>query len=155
MKTLLALLLAVFTLLGILDAGYITYEKFSGLVPPCHTLFKCGQVLNSSWASVGGIPLSVLGLLFYGVFFGLSLAFYFGHKKIQFFKLKIPTEKLLVAQGILGVCFSMYLVFIMGVVLHAWCLYCLLSALNCFILFIISSAIYFLTKKESLYEMHV
>jgi uncharacterized membrane protein len=111
--------------------------------------------LNSSWSSLGGVPLSLLGVFFYGVFFCLSLTFYFGKKKFTIFDIELPIEIALLVQGIFGLCFSLYLVFIMGVVLHAWCLYCLLSALNCLILFIISSAIYFMYKKEMSYEVYV
>lgn len=154
MKTFLSLLLVIFTFLGILDASYITYEKLNGIIPPCSTYFKCGDVLNSSWASVGPIPLAFLGLLFYSLFFMMSLVYYFGKKEIRLFDWRIRLETFLALQGIFGAGFSLYLLFIMGVILKAWCLYCLLSAMICIILFVVSLTVYLLTKKEKYHEMH-
>lgn len=148
MKTILSLLLIVFTFLGILDASYITYEKLNGIIPPCTSYFKCGDVLNSSWASIGPIPLSLLGVFFYGLFFVMSLLFYFGKKEVRLFVMKMRIETFLALQGIFGAGFSLYLLFVMGVILKAWCLYCLLSALTCIILFALSSTVYLLAKKE-------
>ncbi len=154
MKTLLSLLLVIFTFLGILDASYITYEKLNGIIPPCTPYFKCGEVLNSSWASVGPIPLSALGVLFYSLFFVMSLLFYFGKKEVRLFRFHIRIETFLFLQGIFGAGFSLYLLFIMGVILKAWCLYCLLSAMICIILFVVSSTVYLLAKKEKYDEKH-
>lgn len=148
MKTLLSLLLIVFTFLGILDAGYITYEKLNGIIPPCSTYFKCGDVLNSSWASIGPVPLAFLGFLFYSLFFAMSLFLYFGKKEIRLLSFRMRIETFLALQGIFGAGFSLYLLFVMGVILKAWCLYCLLSALICIILFALSSTVYLLAKRE-------
>ena len=152
MKTFLSLLLVIFTFLGILDAGYITYEKLNGIVPPCNPYFKCGDVLNSSWASVGPIPLSALGVLFYSLFFVMSVLYYFGKKEVQLFNFNMRIETFLALQGIFGAAFSLYLLFIMGVILKAWCLYCLLSAMICIILFMVSSTVYLVAKKEKYNE---
>ncbi len=152
MKTFLSLLLVIFTFLGILDASYITYEKLNGIIPPCSTYFKCGDVLNSSWASVGPIPLSALGVLFYSLFFVMSVLYYFGKKEVQLFNFNMRIETFLALQGIFGAAFSLYLLFIMGVILKAWCLYCLLSAMICIILFMVSSTVYLVAKKEKYNE---
>jgi uncharacterized membrane protein len=137
--TFLSLCLVVFSLLGIVDASYITYEKFSGRIPPCSIHFKCTQVLESKWANIGPIPLSLLGVCFYSLFLVVSISFLLGKRKASFF---------LALFGVFGLLFSLYLVFIMGVVLKAWCFYCLLSAVNCVILFGVSSVLYLLTKRR-------
>jgi len=155
MKTFLSLLLVIFTFLGVLDASYITYEKLNGVIPPCTPYFKCGDVLNSSWASIGPIPLSAFGVLFYSLFFVMSLVFYFGKKEVRLFTFRMRVETFLVLQGIFGAAFSLYLLFIMGVILKAWCLYCLLSAMICMILFVVSSTVYLLSKKERCNEKHL
>jgi uncharacterized membrane protein len=148
MKTLLSLLLVVLTFLGILDAGYISYEKWSGRIPPCNLHFQCGTVLNSEWANIGPFPLAALGLLFYGVFFGLSLLWFFEKKHFTIFGKPIPTQSILLAQGTFGIFFSAYLIYIMAVVLHAWCFYCLISASICTLLFITTDLIYFIEGKK-------
>ncbi len=148
MKIILSLLLVVFTFLGILDSSYITYEKMSGQVPQCNKYFKCGVVLNSQWASVGPIPLALFGTFFYTFFFCMSVMFFLEKKELHLLGRIIPTKKVLAMLGIFGGMFSLYLIFIMGVILHAWCLYCLLSASICLILSLVSSSLYFLTSKE-------
>jgi uncharacterized membrane protein len=135
-KVFLSLAIIVFSLIGIVDAGYITYEKFLGQIPPCQTAFKCETVLTSKWANIGPIPLSVLGIVFYSAMLLLGIANYLELPELKLGKKKIEVVHLLALLGVFGFLFSMYLVFLMGVILHAWCLYCLISAANCVILFI-------------------
>ena len=150
MKTFLSLLLVVFTFLGIFDAAYISYEKLSGNIPPCNMYFKCDVVLNSSWSSVGPIPLATLGLLFYSLFFLTSILFFLGKDTVHVLHYQVQTKTVLAFLGAFGAMFSLYLLFVMGILLKAWCLYCLLSACTCLILFIISAVVYLLGKKEKL-----
>jgi uncharacterized membrane protein len=149
MKTLLSLFLVILTIFGVLDASYISYEKITGVIPPCTVQFKCGQVLSSPWANIGPIPLAVIGLLFYSLFFILSVSFYLGRKEIMISNFRIKIEKALALQGTFGAVFSLYLLFVMGVILKAWCVYCLLSAVTCIMLFLVSSTLYFISSKEN------
>lgn len=155
MKKFLSLALIVFSILGIFDASYLTYEKINGYVPPCTAHFQCGQVLNSLWATIGPVPISILGFIFYATFLGLSIWLFLEKRYLPFLGIKLDTEKLLVLLGVVGVSFSVYFVFLMGVVIKAWCFYCLLSALTSSILFLLSSSMYFLTRKEKKHEMHI
>ena len=65
MKQILSILLVFFALAGIADAGFITYEKIRGVLPPCGNGLDCGAVLNSPWANIGPIPLAAVGVVFY------------------------------------------------------------------------------------------
>ncbi len=135
MKTFLSTLLVILPLLGIADAGYLTYEKLSGRTPPCSTSSDCGAVLNSPYASIGPVPLSVMGLAFYTLLFLLTssnlLEIDIGEKigeKIGWKLHHLKTIDLLLMLSTFAVFFSGYLVFLMAVVIQAWCQYCLLSA---------------------------
>src|SRR5579859_7688993 len=130
MKTFLSLLLVVCGLLGIFDAGYLTYNEFTGLVPPCRPPFACDTVLKSAWSHVGPIPLSVFGLLFYATIFLLSVLAILELKKLTIGKYSVSLPALIALLGVFGAGFSLYLIFVMGIILEAWCLYCLLSATN-------------------------
>jgi uncharacterized membrane protein len=134
--------LVVFALLGLIDATYITYEKLSGLIPPCSAHFQCETVLTSSWSSIGPVPLSVLGMFFYLSFLIVAIVHYVfpANRKL--------TPLLLFILGIIGSLFSFFLIFLMGKILHAWCAYCLLSALNCQVLFLLSSAVFAQSHKK-------
>jgi uncharacterized membrane protein len=77
----------------------------------------------------------MFGLLFYIVMLGLASALLLEINSINLLKRQIAVPTLLLIWGTFGALFSGYLVFIMGVVLQAWCLYCLISAINCVVLF--------------------
>src|SRR5476651_2042127 len=56
------------SLLGVIDAAYLTYEHYSGVIPPCGVggfFNDCGKVLTSVYATPFGIPLALLGFFFY------------------------------------------------------------------------------------------
>ncbi len=153
MKTLLALLLVVVSIVGIADAGYITYEKtIMGVTPPCGEGFDCGTVLDSPWASIGPIPLSVIGMFFYLTVFIFAILYFMeieinpavrkAAAKLSLGALNpirfLSTFEALQILTTIGFLFSLYLVFIMGVVIKAWCTYCTISAISSSTLFIIT-----------------
>ncbi len=150
-KTLFALLLVACSILGIFDAGYITYTKVTGQLPPCHPPFACGVVLRSSWAYIGPVPLSVLGLSFYAVMFSLSAAAVLEVSKVTLGKHIFSLPFLILMLGIGGAIFSLYLIFVMGVILKAWCFYCLISAINCMMIAILSV----LHERKATYALHI
>src|ERR1700680_325107 len=49
-------------LLGIADAGYLTYVHYAGLKVLCLSSGGCETVQASRWAKLDGIPVAVLGL---------------------------------------------------------------------------------------------
>lgn len=135
-KTLINLGFVVVSLLGILDAGYISYSTFSNTLPPCRPPFVCAEVLESPWAYIGGVPLSALGLLFYSTVFILAVLNY-----LQI-KVSVPVLKTipntLRALAIFGFLFSLYLMSLMAFIIDGWCLYCLISAITSITLFVLS-----------------
>ncbi len=136
MHRILSLLVPVLALLGVLDASYITYEKFSGVIPPCLPGFACAQVLQSPWASIGPVPLSLLGVLFYTTVLVVSSAVFLGFSQIKIGEVPLSLtmlERLLTRFGAL---FSLYLVSIMAFLIQGWCLWCLISACICALLFL-------------------
>src|SRR5579859_2771296 len=102
MKTFLALLLVICGILGIFDAGYITYNEFSGQIPPCRPPFACDTVLKSAWSHVGPVPLSVFGLFFYATIFLLSVLAVLEVKKLTIGKHTFFLPFLIALLGILG-----------------------------------------------------
>lgn len=156
MKTALALCFIIFSLVGIADSSFITYEKFAGIIPECGPGFDCGAVLNSKWSSIGPIPLSLLGLLYYLTVFSLGVLLVLEIDiqkplnqlcdKLKFSKKNIlrtiTTAEALFLVTTFGALFSMYLVVLMAFVIGAWCKYCVISAGSSALLFI-TSIIYF------------
>ena len=163
LKTLITLLIIIFSILGIFDSGYITYEKTIGKVPSCRPGFACAKVLESPWAYIGPLPLSACGLIYYFAIFSVSSLYLLEYdlKKVTYkiFKKwpnkytkqikKYDTRQWLMKLTTFGFLFSLYLVSIMAFIIEGWCLYCLLSALTCFILLILNLSLWHITKYES------
>lgn len=119
----------ILSLIGILDAGYLTWEHYSGFIPPCGTgLFSdCGAVLTSPYAVWFGVPLALIGFIFYVIEFVLA-----------FLALRYRwARQLLVITTFGGLIFSAYFVFLMVVIIQSLCLYCFVSALVSTALFVV------------------
>jgi uncharacterized membrane protein len=57
--------IVVLCLLGIADAGYLTYVHYAGLKVACLASGGCETVQASKYAKLAGIPVSMLGLIGY------------------------------------------------------------------------------------------
>lgn len=124
--------LAFLGIAGVIDAGYLTYEHYASTLPPCSTniFVDCGKVLHSSYAIIFGVPMSLLGLIYYlTILVFVYLAFI---KKIDIFK------KLIILLSLSGFIFSLYLVYLQLIVIKSICLYCMVSALTSTSLFVVS-----------------
>lgn len=124
--------------LGLIETSYLTYMKVAG-----NDIFcpldggSCGDVLNSSYASVFGLPLSLIGMAGYGVaaFLALQLSkrnklFGINEDKIRWIFMGI-TSSMTAA--------SAYFMYLLTVKLEgASCAYCVTSALLSLSLLLIS-----------------
>lgn len=87
--------------------------------------FSCDIVNRSEYSSIIGIPVAAIGVGGYAVLFVLS----------TFRKSRIETPKQLLAAGIAGLAFALYLTYIEAYVLTTWCILCLMSL---FLIFLIT-----------------
>ncbi|HYD35773.1 MAG TPA: vitamin K epoxide reductase family protein [Vitreimonas sp.] len=142
MKVFLSLALIVFSIVGLADSSYITYEELSGHIPVCGAGFDCGQVLNSPWAWIGPMPLSALGMVYYATVLCLAIAYFlewdWGQLVANRTGWLIPSERWLLLLTSTGFLFSLFLIGLMAWVIEAWCLFCLFSAASSTALFIVS-----------------
>ena len=129
MKIRLPLVVLGFLLLtGVVDATLLTIEHYKYLQPqpfilPCsvNSVIDCGKVLQSPYATIFGIPLAVLGLLYYGVITILLITLIQFRKQVLFFFLFSLTA--------VGVLFSGYLLYVQAALINRFCVYCLISGL--------------------------
>ncbi len=124
----LAPLLAIFSFTGFLNAAFLTIEHYSGKVPPCAIFTGCDTVTTSQYATILGIPVALLGTIYYLSVLVLVVA-YWDSKKPKF----INAASLITVLGFLA---SVYFVSIQLFVLKAICLYCVISAIDSTILFL-------------------
>ena len=109
-------------LVGFADSAYLTAEHVRGVVPPCTVLKGCEAVLASSFSSIGVVPVSLVGVLFYGAMIVL-LVMYLDSWDRQI----LHRASWLSVAGFLG---TLYFVFVQAFILHSFCQYCMLSALT-------------------------
>ena len=124
-----AYLFLLVSLLGFLDASYLTIEHYRGVVPPCAIVDGCETVTTSAYSVLFGIPVALLGAVYYLLITVLSVLYIDTTKELAL--------KTLSRLTILGLLASAYFIYIQGFVLHAWCIYCLGSATTSTLLFII------------------
>jgi uncharacterized membrane protein len=127
------ILLVVIAVIGFADSTYLTIEHFRNVIPPC-TTDGCETVLTSVYSTIVGVPVSVLGSLYYLAILVLLVA-YLDSKKEKALRIAMVGTTL-------GFIMSAYFFIIQAFVLHAFCQYCLLSALTSTILFVTSVFIF-------------
>lgn len=114
--------------LGLLDSGFLTYQHYNRDPFSCPLFGGCEEVTSSIYSEIFGIPIALLGALYYATIFLLSLYAYLKEDKRAIHLASIFTFA--------GVLCSAYLVYIMFFVIDAVCFYCLISAISSTLLFI-------------------
>lgn len=123
-------MLFVAAIIGFADATYLTAQHIRGVIPPCVVLNNCELVLTSKYALVGPVPVAALGLLYYGTFVVLLIAYVdIRNKRILHWACWLASA---------GMLASLYFVFVQVFILQALCPYCLLSTLMTLLLFLVS-----------------
>ncbi|MEK7095445.1 MAG: vitamin K epoxide reductase family protein [Patescibacteria group bacterium] len=121
--------LLIVALLGFIDATYLTIEHFQNNIPPC-TTDGCEKVLTSSYSEVIGIPVALLGSIYYFTILVLLIAYFDSKKEIL-----LRLTMLLTPLGFLA---SLYFFILQAAVINAFCQYCLVSAVTSTVLFVFS-----------------
>lgn len=133
--------------LGFLDAAFLTIQHYSRDPFACPLFGGCEQVTTSIYSEVFGVPVALLGTLYYALIFILTLISYLTDNKKLFFQLS--------HLSIAGLLSSMYLVFIMVGVLGALCFYCLISATTSTLLFVLFIVNWLSWKRQRLQSVSV
>lgn len=134
-------LIAAIAAAGALETAFLTVAEFTGSAAAVCPTSGCEQVLNSPYAKVFGIPLTLFGFLAYtamAVMAAAPLAVNPSNQKELRSKLENITWPLLFAGGTAMVIFSSYLMYLLIVVIKAFCPYCLASALFSLALFVLT-----------------
>lgn len=123
-----AVVAALLSLVGLIDALYLTIEHVTGQSVRCTVTGGCSEVLSSSYATVGPIPLAALGAIAYFTVFSLATLAAFGYTSAR---------RLLAALVVLMFLTSLWLLYVQAFVIEHFCQYCLLSAAVTFTLTVI------------------
>ena len=125
--------LPILGLLGMTISAYLAYVHLFNIKPICLPGTDCETVLASPYARFLGIPLGFWGLAMYALLTGLGLLLLRGGSR----------DKGLIILGIFGTAlggflYSLYLIYLEIFTIHAFCMWCLFSAIVITIIFVLS-----------------
>jgi uncharacterized membrane protein len=124
-RNILYIVVAIVSLAGLADAGYLTLQALTGETTVCGGSPDCFRVLGSSYAKVAGIPVAAFGLLAYFSVFSFATFAAFGYARARLF-LTLTVGAMFVV--------TLWFLYVQTFVLHAYCRYCLFSAAIIFLL---------------------
>jgi uncharacterized membrane protein len=126
--TKLYIVMACLALVGLADAIYLTVQHVTGQSVRCTIVSGCSEVLSSSYASVNGIPLALIGAIAYFTVFSLATLAAFGYPLVG--------RLLLFVIGLMFLT-TLWLTYLQAFVIGQFCQFCLLSALVTIVLSIL------------------
>jgi uncharacterized membrane protein len=94
--------------------------------------FNCDIVNRSTYSTVAGIPVALIGILGY-----LSVLI-----SATFCRRKVVTPAMVLINSLAGLSFALFLTYIEGFVLAAWCILCLSSLALIFSIAVLSSVLW-------------
>ena len=117
------LLIATFSLVGMIVSAFAIGNHYSTSKGVCNISeqINCDIVNRSIYSEIFGIPVALLGLIWYVGMFLASLRAWYGKRLIE------PLEMILFAASVFGFLFSLYLTYIELYVLYTICLLCVTS----------------------------
>lgn len=125
-----SLTMLMLALLGLAVAFYDSYALYNGQALWCPPPINgCNEVANSSYARILDLPVGYFGVVYYLYMFCLAALLTFDP-----FSRGLGWGAIMYAA--LGVCFSVYFINLQINFIHAFCIYCLVSAITSLLLFI-------------------
>jgi uncharacterized membrane protein len=125
--------IALLSLIGLLIAGYLTMYKFGYLGVIQCTIGGCETVQTSRFAEFLGQPVALWGMGAYVTLLALSLA----GVQPRFARERWVALAIFGVSAV-GVVFSAYLTYLEAFVIHAWCQWCVISAVLITLIFLLS-----------------
>jgi len=117
------LALAVTGLPGGAVGGYLTYVRWADKAAACYGIGECGSVQTSSYSEVAGVPVALLGLLYFVTVSALAVG-----------RLRLPRDAMAWAPpaalslALAATGFAAYLAYVEVSVLDALCAWCMVMA---------------------------
>lgn len=124
-----------------MDASYLTTNHYLGEKVACSVVAGCEIVLTSKYSEIFGIPVALLGVLYYSAVFILAYVILVSQSEKAF--------KLLSAIIGVGMLATLYFVGLQLLVIKAICQYCMISAFATTILVILVGCVWLKSIKET------
>lgn len=134
----------VFTIIGLLISLYLAYEYTIGASINCPIAGGgCDTVRLSQYSHIFGISVPFYGIAFYLAFLIVSLLATQSQRMLH--KMRLPIFGL----ASIGLIASGYFFYLEAYVIHAYCLYCVLSGICCILLFTFAATYFFSNETSS------
>lgn len=125
--------IALLSLLGLLVSSYLTMYKLGFLGAIECSIGGCETVQTSEYAFFLGLPVALWGVVAYLVLLAVAMI------GLQPRAIEARWVALsLLATSAVGVAFSAYLTYLEAYVIHAWCQWCVVSAILVTLIFLLS-----------------
>jgi uncharacterized membrane protein len=125
--------IALVALAGLFNATYLSLFKLGVIGTLTCQVGSCDRVQGSPWAYLFGIPVAVWGV---GAYLTIFVVAMLGLQPRWAAARWVPVS--LFAMSAVGVAFSGYLTYLEAFVIHAWCQWCVVSAILITIIFLLS-----------------
>lgn len=126
------MLAALVALAGLFVALYLTMFKMGYIGNLVCTVGSCETVQTSRWATLFGMPVAAWGVAFYLGVLAVSLGGISASLQDR-----VGVSRLLVGMTAIGVLFSLWLTYLELFVIHAICMWCVISAILSLILLVV------------------
>ncbi|MDO8560769.1 MAG: vitamin K epoxide reductase family protein [bacterium] len=133
----------ILSLIGLGDATYLTAKHYLGGPITCSLFQGCEKVLTSQYSVMWGVPVALLGVIYYLAILALITGFIFTERATLF--------RIAAKLTPLGLAASLWFLYLQAFVIHAFCLYCLISTTLSTLLFILEMYSLVITKNKNLY----
>lgn len=120
----------IIAFIGFADSVYLTASHYMSGVPTCTVLEGCDEVALSEYSTIGSVPVSLLGTLFYAIMLIWGVIWFDTRKKGLFRYMPFITIPAFI--------FSMWLIYLMFFVIEALCIYCLISGVTTTLIMLLS-----------------
>jgi uncharacterized membrane protein len=123
-------LLAGAAYVGFVISLYLTFVHYRGYVSPCYVVHGCEEVQTSKYSVILGVPLALVGTLFFGLMFYLGIGLLTGPAVLV-----VRAYKVLAFAGALAI---IPLFLLQAIVLKAFCTYCVATEALMLVLWVAS-----------------
>ncbi|MBI4119598.1 MAG: vitamin K epoxide reductase family protein [Parcubacteria group bacterium] len=128
----------ILSFIGLADSAYLAANHYSYAATTCLIVSGCDKVLTSSYATIGTIPVAILGIVYYFLIIALFGAYvYSGNKNFLTYG---------GAATFMGFLATLWFLYLQVFKIKALCTYCLISAFVSILLLLISAYIIKISK---------
>ena len=135
----------IVSFVGFWDALYLTVLHYQGIPPTCSIFQGCQQVAASPYAVIWGVPVALLGVLYYLTVFLLILIHLLVSEGSSAGRwVRWVRSRLIIWVSrltVIGFLFSLWLVYLQLFVIKSICLYCMISAATSTVLFVLGMVV--------------